>query len=297
MVFLLAVGLVATILPFLGNAGDPSPAGAQDWTHQKPKTGHWCVGPEGRDGKCGDEDDPNDPLTWDNWDGIHNRPGRDLRGDDRCDTKRDNELFCVYGTGELGGQHGCFTNNEANCVGEAGDKSAEWDIEGHYRDHGCLVDITVTNTSSPRAAPPKDQPYRGCIYKWSSPGALELQKAMREKILEPTLRTPPEKKGIPPGVSVTATEGPGSDNGRRKCILVTTRYTIGFNPDSDPEPIDVPAVAGGGIAEAIGDSPDASIASADSSGSAAPPYAAIAGAAAAALAIAAGGWYARRRLS
>jgi len=282
-VLLLAV-LMAATLAFLVDAADPSPASADAWT-QKPDTGlrHGkCVGPEGIDETCG---------TADDYDGQvgHNSP--DLRGPDNLCGTADDLVGCFWGTDEAGGQHGCFTNNNPNCAAQAGAKSAQWSGEQVFKDNNCLVDTTVTNTSAPQAG----QPATGCINQWSSPRLPNLQAAMVAEIAK---GTPP---GIPPATSVTATDGPGSNGGRRHCTIVSTEYSIGYNPESDLEPAYLPEAGVGGITEppdvALGglDAPQSS-SSADSSDSAARGYAVLAGGlAAAVVAITAGAWYARRR--
>lgn len=187
------------------------PVRAQDWD-QKPTTGlSGPFGPEGPDGTCGSADD---------FDGINNLP--DLRGPDGiCGTVDDLQVY-FWGTGKGGGRAGCFTNNTPNCVGDVGKKSAEWEIMQVVDIPNCQVITSVTNTSDGES----DCPGRGCIAAWSSPRLPNLQAAVRAQIATPG--------GFPPGVTVSASDGPGPNV---KCRIVQVHYNIGWNPTTDDEPV------------------------------------------------------------
>lgn len=180
-----------------------------------PRAGLERIGPEGLDGQCG---------TADDFDG--DPPGEvDLRGDDGiCDTDDDRELF-LFGTARRGGRAGCFTNNTANCVGDAGAKSAEWEIRqsSNVTPAECSITTTLTNTSDGEPA----CPLRGCIADFDCPRLPEFTAAVKAAIAA----TPPPM-GLPPGFSITRTE-----TRDQPCRIVRASYRMQWNPDTEPDPL------------------------------------------------------------
>ena len=113
----------------------------------------------GPNGKPGDADD---------YDGT---PEPDLRGPDGEPGTKDDWIVYFWGTEE--GSAGCFTNDEVNCAGATGSKSAKWSLEQVFDFGNCVVRSTLTNTTD---EPDPRCPNPGCIFSWSSPGLPNLEK-------------------------------------------------------------------------------------------------------------------------
>lgn len=213
---LLAAALLATLLA-------PVAAGAQTFD-RRPRVGLLGgagIGPAGRDRECDTSDD---------YDGIHNSP--DLRGPDhRCGTGDDLRIY-FWGTAHGRGRGGCFTNGQLNCAGFAGAKSAEWSLTQLVDHRNCWITSTLVNTSDGEPGCPG----HGCIRAWSSPGLPKLEEEVRKAL------------DLPPGVPVTAKDGPGPG---KRCTLVTARYNMGWNPDTDFQPV----VTFGGPLDSCGTGP------------------------------------------
>jgi len=165
------------------------------------------IGPEGVDRECDTDDD---------FDGFHNSP--DLRGaDGECGTRDDLSIY-FWGTARGAGRAGCFTNQQVNCAGDAGAKSAEWSLTQVVDLPNCWITSTLVNTSNGEPACPG----RGCIHEWSSPKLPNLQAAVRATL------------DLAPGIPVTAVDGPGPG---ARCNLIIARYRTGWNPDTDLQPV------------------------------------------------------------
>lgn len=187
----------------------PAPSGAQSFSPRPwaGLLGGRSLGPAGPDRDCDTSDD---------YDGVHNSP--DLRGpDEMCGTGDDLRLY-LWSTGQGGGRGGCFTDSSVNCAGFAGPKSAEWSLTQIVDRRNCWITSTLVNTSDGEPGCPG----HGCLHRYSSPGLPNLQKAVRDAL------------DLPPGVPVTAVDGPGPG---KRCTLITSRYRTGWNPDSDEQPL------------------------------------------------------------
>ncbi len=192
---------ISFLLPLTTGAAE-----AQDWD-TRPSTGEG--GPydgSGPDGVPGNADD---------FDGVNNTP--DLTGPDGQPGTADDLQIYIFGTAS--GNAGCFTNNQTNCAGAAGAKSAEWSIRQVPDLDNCLIETTLTNTSDGEPGCPEV----GCITaEWHSPGLPNLEAAVRAAL------------DIPPMASVSAVDGPGPG---ASCRLGRTTYRMGWNPDTDNEPV------------------------------------------------------------
>ena len=157
--------------------------------------------PRDRTGNPGDADD---------YDGT---PEPDLRGPDGEPGTKDDWIVYFWGTEE--GSAGCFTNDEVNCAGATGSKSAKWSLEQVFDFGNCVVRSTLTNTTD---EPDPRCPNPGCIFSWSSPGLPNLEKNVLAAIAE---------KPIGPGESVGAIQdGPGIT----PCSLLSVNYDMQWNP-------------------------------------------------------------------
>ena len=155
----------------------------------------------GRDGK---------PNTADVFDGVRNSP--DARGPDKIPGTKDDLPVYIWGTG--GGKGGCFNDDEPNCAGARGAKSAKWSVTQVVDAGNCKVHSTLTNESDD-TDPQCPQP--GCISAWSSPRLPKLQEAVEAKL------------PIGPGESV----GPiadGPDPPPPPCFITQVNHNMKWNP-------------------------------------------------------------------